>query len=82
MTPDSLDVFDGPDLILATDGFWADLSVDDQIRFMQDGVLPGAASGDDCSLLIIGSDSGPDGPAILPMDADDAFYVRVQAPQA
>ncbi|GEC57900.1 hypothetical protein BEL01nite_69430 [Bradyrhizobium elkanii] len=62
------------ELLIATDGFWADLGPGEQIRFMDEQDVPVAAEGDDRSLLqfrLTGS----------PRDSDirghhDNFYVR------
>jgi serine/threonine protein phosphatase PrpC len=62
------------DFLIATDGFWAELSPSDQVRFMDGRDIPMTAEGDDRSLLQIRvADRTLDGNIRMPLDN---FYVR------
>lgn len=64
-------------IVVATDGFWADLSAGDQIRFLKGQSIPMPADGDDCSALWLRVIDAV--PEILVRGAEaetDDFYVR------
>lgn len=51
MLPDHAALNAGREIVVATDGFWADISAEDQIRFLEGQSIPMPADGDDRSAL-------------------------------
>ncbi|MER8438316.1 protein phosphatase 2C domain-containing protein [Mesorhizobium sp. M1312] len=51
MPPDAIEVKVSRELVIATDGFWAELSSGDQALFLNGGDVPMGANGDDRSIL-------------------------------
>lgn len=82
MPPSSL-VLDGErDLVLATDGYWADLPAGDQARFLAGEDLPRGDETDDRSILHIRIHAGT--PARTPRltGTEDGLYVRIAGTSA
>jgi hypothetical protein len=52
-------------LIAATDGFWAELTAEEQVKFLQEYELPMGDNGDDRSVLQIGDLDGKANATIL-----------------
>lgn len=79
MAPDVVALNGGREIIVATDGFWADLSAEDQNRFLEGQSIPIPAAGDDCSALWLRViDAAPE---ILVRGAKaetDDFYVKAR----
>lgn len=62
-------------LIVATDGFWADLSPEEQLSFLGRGNSKQAVAGDDCSALEILITGAPHGTVATPQP-QDTLHVR------
>lgn len=62
-------------LIVATDGFWADLTAQEQLCFLEGPDAAGTGAGDDCSVLRILISDAPRGVMADPQP-QDALYVR------
>ena len=82
MAPDVVALHGEREIVVATDGFWADLSAEDQIRFLEGQSIPMPADGDDRGALWLRFiDTVPE---ILVRrvgaDADD-LYVKARAIQ-
>lgn len=75
MAPDIGEVGAEEELLIATDGFWADLNPQDQIRFLEGQDLPTPTSGDDRSLLRIWLTGEAPGERIK-LTGDENIYVR------
>jgi serine/threonine protein phosphatase PrpC len=75
MRPDIARHDGGRQLIVATDGFWADLTVPEQLLFLDSPDAPETGAGDDCSVLQILTTDAPRG-AITNPQPRDTLYVR------
>lgn len=77
MPPSALPLEDERDLVLATDGFWADLPDPEQARFLAGEDIPPGDQADDRSVLRLRIRSGDVGLTRLAEEADEGFHVRV-----
>jgi len=87
MAPDAVALHGGREIIVATDGFWADLSAEDHSRFLESQNIPMPIDGDDRSALRLRViDTAPE-ILVRSEGADpDEFYVKARvtrsAPEA
>lgn len=77
MPPSLLHLDHERDLILATDGFWADLAVADQVRFLAGEAIQSYGGADDRSALRIRINDQALGLARTPAGDAEGLYVRI-----
>lgn len=68
--------FDGRPLLLATDGFWADLDTESQIAFANGTPQPVEGEHDDKGLLSLFRSRSDGGGVVLDQDSTANFYLR------
>lgn len=78
MSPEVLGPTPADELILATDGFWAELGRDEQDAFLDEMQQPGRAYGDDRSVLRIRFSDTPAGQLIRRDVDSESLYVRAR----
>lgn len=79
MAPDVVALHGGREIIVATDGFWADLSAEDQNRFLEDQSIPIPAAGDDRSALrLLVINAAPEIHVRGAKAETDDFYVKAR----
>lgn len=82
MPPSRVPIEGVQDLVLATDGFWADLSGAGQARFLAGDTLPRGDPDDDRSVLRARITASAAGSAPPVAGADGGLYVRIAGTQA
>ncbi|MBO4227829.1 hypothetical protein [Bradyrhizobium neotropicale] len=77
MPPDAMELNIEKELVIATDGFWAELSTQDQARFLEGQNVPIPTDGDDRSALRIRlHDTAPDSRIRYDEKSADGFYAK------
>ena len=80
MRPDRMGRTEAEELILATDGFWAELDPDEQTVFLDEMRQAGETSGDDRSVLRIRLAVPPTGDLVRHDMDSDSLYARIGGP--
>lgn len=80
MAPDAAELSFEKEIVLATDGFWADLSTQDQARFLEGQSVPMPIDGDDRSALRIRLlDTARDSRVRYDEKSADGFYTKTRS---
>lgn len=79
LAPEIAEIGIEKELLLATDGFWADLRPNDQARFAEGEEIPLPANGDDRSILRIRREGATQDGGVVTEDVSTGnFYVRAR----